>query len=262
MRALYNGIAGEFNFVYIPQVLSKKDSDMNEFSGNPWRPDGEQGKSHSAQRQVTLVTAQDHFDAARHAQEQKQFQLAAEYCRKAVELDPGYLDAWFYLGFNLMDLKQYEEAIAAFLKALEIEKDSDYFKPFSCYNIGLSYYNLIRDEEALGWFNQAVALKPDYVPAINYIGLIYYLKKEYDTAMGYFNRCLQFDPKYIYAYYNLGRCYYYQFRDDAALEKFMKALEIDPDHVEANNYAGLVYLNKKLYPTAIGYLHKAFTLDP
>ncbi len=237
---------------------------MSDFSGNPWRgrEDSHAHKTTDQPSNQTLSTPEDFFQAGQRAQEQQQYQQAIDFYSKAVELNPAYLEAWFYRGFNRMDLKRYEEAIEDFRKSLELEKEGNFFRPYSYYNVGLCYYNLMRDEEALPYFTQSVTCKPDYVPAINYVGLLHYMKKDYTTAMVHFQRCLEFDADYLYALYNMGRCHYYRGEDDMALSYFLRALQADGNHVEANNYAGLIYLNKKLYPTALGYFQKASSLDP
>lgn len=144
---------------------------MSDFSSNPWRAAsaGNRDSAEQTKKISQTPTAESFYQAAIEAQNNRQYQSAVENARKAVELNPIYLDAWFTLGFNLIDLEGYAEAIQAFQKALDIEKDGTYYKPYSLYNIGLCYYRQSQDDEALPYFQRSIEVKPDYVPAINYV---------------------------------------------------------------------------------------------
>ena len=63
----------------------------------------------------------------------------------------------------LHGLKRYEEALADNYRAYELNPGN----ADTCNNIGASLQFLSRDEEALPWFDRAIALRPDYVLAMH-----------------------------------------------------------------------------------------------
>jgi tetratricopeptide (TPR) repeat protein len=80
-------------------------------------------------RIVTLVLAlqtaspesSQHWDAARHAEEQKQFDVAVSEYRKVTELEPSLAAGFVSLGQALMEEHNYAAALAPLKHALEID---------------------------------------------------------------------------------------------------------------------------------------------
>ncbi|MBK8682037.1 MAG: tetratricopeptide repeat protein [Bacteroidetes bacterium] len=74
--------------------------------------------------------------------------------KKCTEINANDEDAWFNLGFNQVDLKKYEDAIASYTKVLELHPEaSDAY-----YNRGLAYYYLYDDENACSDWKRAIDL--------------------------------------------------------------------------------------------------------
>ena len=88
-------------------------------------------------------------------------QRAAVVLKKATEVDPDYLPAFGHLGLPYDVLRNYEDAITAFKRALDLgATELEYY-----YEIGLSYAYLDRCTEARPWLEKAVELDASAGPA-------------------------------------------------------------------------------------------------
>ncbi|HET7630636.1 MAG TPA: tetratricopeptide repeat protein, partial [Candidatus Saccharimonadales bacterium] len=111
------------------------------------------------------------FDYA--SDEQKSAYADAEgQFRKALELNPKYIDALTGLGWVLQDqadvLKddaKYHESIDTLKQSLDVKED----QPYAHDALGWSYYGLKQYDDAEKAFNRAIELKDDYGDA--YYGL-------------------------------------------------------------------------------------------
>ena len=80
----------------------------------------------------------------------------------AFEHAPLYSEAWFAKGATLDHLGEYQKALEAVEKALEIRPDY----PEALANKGADLWLLDRHQEALGAYEEALTLRPDYPEAL------------------------------------------------------------------------------------------------
>jgi tetratricopeptide (TPR) repeat protein len=66
------------------------------------------------------MTKEDHYDQGMLEFSMAEFDKAIESYRKAVELDPQYLDAWHALGMAYLRAGRIQDAIAAGKRSVEI----------------------------------------------------------------------------------------------------------------------------------------------
>jgi tetratricopeptide (TPR) repeat protein len=86
---------------------------------------------------------------------------------------------YFMAGHSLMLKKQYEDAVANFQRAIEINPK----KKVSYDNLGFCLNQLHRHGEAIAALNQAIALDPKDSYAYFELGICYYDKKEFQKAI-------------------------------------------------------------------------------
>ena len=121
-------------------------------------------------------------------------------------------------------LGRFEEAVAAYDRALAIQPDAESFN-----NRGNALQNLNRPAEALASFDRALALDPRNIQALYKRGVML-------TEMG---------------------------RSDEALATYDRVLALAPNHAEAlNNRGYLWWLNRQQWAPAIADLEKALILAP
>jgi CHAT domain-containing protein/ribosomal protein S16 len=128
--------------------------------------------------------------------------------------------AWYGRGFALNNLGRYDEAIASYDRAIEIQPDLHQ----AWYNRGFALNNLERDDEAIASYNRAIEIKPD--------------KHEAWLNRGF-------------ALNNLGRY-------DEAIASYDRAIEIKPNYHKAWSNRGIAFGNWKGYESKIDAYHEAF----
>jgi tetratricopeptide (TPR) repeat protein len=84
------------------------------------------------------------------------FQSAAEHLKKALEIDPTFVQAHNNLGATYIQLNQYESAVTEFRKAIDLNKKMQ--EPYR--NLGLGLFLLRRYPEAELAARQAMQLEP------------------------------------------------------------------------------------------------------
>ncbi|BCR03458.1 hypothetical protein DESUT3_05270 [Desulfuromonas versatilis] len=124
--------------------------------------------------------------------------LAEPLHREVVTLRPHLAAAHNNLGFNYLLQKRYDEAIAAFSRALNIEPENSLFKN----NLGAAYALHGDEGKALQVFQTAM----DQASAYNNLGYLYMTDGQYDQAEKAFKRALDLKPVfYLRAQENLNR---------------------------------------------------------
>ena len=121
----------------------------------------------------------------------------AEY-RKAIDLDPRFIEARHRLGVELYLAGNAQEALKELRRASLVT--ADYRKAHEIrYAEGLALLRLDRTGEAMGRFEQTVQARPAYAPAHNEMGKILLEREEYDAAIDHFVKAIGSDPRAEYA---------------------------------------------------------------
>jgi tetratricopeptide (TPR) repeat protein len=112
--------------------------------------------------------------------------------QKAVELDPTYADAFHNLGSSFAEQGKWEEAIAAYKKALA---QTIYANPQNTYNnLGYAYWALDRRQEAEDAFRAALQLEPKLVPSHFWLGVLLEKEGRKAEAKTHFQAARDLDP--------------------------------------------------------------------
>jgi len=104
--------------------------------------------------------------------------------RKALNLNPNFIDAHINLGQILRDLGKLKDAELSTRKAIEIKPD---FAESHC-NLGIILKELGNLQEAELSQRKAIEIKPDYADAHANLGLIILEKGGYDSSIKYFSQ--------------------------------------------------------------------------
>ncbi|WXU00459.1 MAG: Photosystem I assembly protein Ycf3 [Catillopecten margaritatus gill symbiont] len=86
-----------------------------------------------------------------------QYQEAIDAYKKAIEIKPDEDRAYNNMGIAYGKLGQYQEAIDAYKKAIEIKPDKDE----AYYNMGIAHDKLGQHQEAIDAYKKAIEIKPD-----------------------------------------------------------------------------------------------------
>jgi tetratricopeptide (TPR) repeat protein len=188
----------------------------------------------------------------------KKYEEAIAAYNKALVYKPNYAEVWFGGGVMLYELKRYEDAIASYDKALKIKPN--YHKAW--YNRGVTLDELKRYEEAIVSYDKATQFKPNYHKAWYSRGIALGELKRYEEAIASYDKALKFKPDFHEAWYNRGNVLGKLKRYEEAIASYDKALKFKPDFHEAWYNRGNVLGKLKRYEEAIASYDKALKFKP
>jgi len=150
------------------------------------------------------------FEAGKAAFAAKDYPAAVEGFKAAVAKSPTPVHILHAnLGKALDANKQYDEAVAAYLKAIEItpSADANYKATVSNYylNLSLVYISLGKMDEGTVAVGKAAEMNPANAGQAYYnLGATLINRNKYQEALSPLKKAIELDPKYGPAYYQLG----------------------------------------------------------
>ena len=116
-------------------------------------------------------------------------------------------------------------------------------------------------EAALAFFEEALALDPQFAHPWNGKGNVLRDQKRYDEALAAFEKAITLDPEFAIPWNGKGNVLRDQKRYDEALAAYEKAIALDPEFAYPWNGKGIVLHNQKRYDEAMAAYEKAISLD-
>jgi serine/threonine protein kinase/Flp pilus assembly protein TadD len=219
------------------------------------------------------VEAYNYFLRGRDDYEKFYFADARKFLEKAIAIDPTFAVAYLYLGkveAELFDTKAQTEAYEMAKKysdkasqkeqlyieagyAGAVERDMDkrlrllqdltnrypQEKQFHT-DLGLVYQGLQRYPEAIAEYEKALALDPNFGPALNQTGYAHAQTEQFEKAIDYFERYAAANPGEANPIDSVAELYFRMGKFDLAKAKYREALEIRPDFCQS--CYGLAYI--------------------
>lgn len=159
----------------------------------------------------------------------------------------GRVETLYAEGQAALVAKQYEQALASFRSALELDDDH---AP-SYVGIGHAYFEQGLLDEAEDAFKDALGKDRKYAPAYNGLGLVYTQKKnELRRAIRYFRDANRADKTYSEAQYNLAKTLE-AYGSSETIKEYRNVLQIDPQHPDAHYRIGVLLMDDREYQEAI-----------
>jgi ATP-dependent Clp protease ATP-binding subunit ClpA/Tfp pilus assembly protein PilF len=188
---------------------------------------------------------------------------AVEYFERSLQTNPDDVNTWNDLGNVYYDLKNTDDALRCYHKAIEMQPDFYW----AYFNIGLALRqkwpnDKEKIEEAKDWFDRTLAINQDYYPAVNEIGLYHLEREELEEAEKYFTRAASLSPGYKFPYFNLAIICKKRGAPEDAKRFLDKALECDPSYVPALNNLGIIYYDEQAFGRAAYFYARALEIDP
>jgi len=131
-----------------------------------------------------------------------------------------------------------------------------------CNNLGVSFAQAGRVQEAIGHFEQALRIKPDLAEADNNLGVILGQAGRVQEAIEHFEQALRIKPDFAEAHYDLGDDLLRLGRVQEAIGHWEQALRIKPDYAEAHNNLGIALRRLGRIQEAIGQYEQALRIKP
>lgn len=179
------------------------------------------GAPTSSVPKATPVTA---FDEGKAFFKQGRYKDAAECLEKAVRETPDFVDAWVYLGLANQQLRQWDRAERALLKASELNS-----------------------REYRAW-----AALADVAAS----------QGQYTKARAYARKILDFDPRSFFAYYLLGVIDYYEGKLAEAAANFDRSRSLWNEFAPTWANLAVCSYDQHNVQSAAAQIHKATQLDP
>lgn len=110
--------------------------------------------------------------------------------KKTTETDLNRVDSLSQYGLTLLENQNYEEALASFNRAIQVQSDSY----TAWYGRGDALANLKRYPEALLSFNRAIELVPDKPEAWTFRGVVLIHLEQYQEALDSCDRAIALNP--------------------------------------------------------------------
>ena len=177
---------------------------------------------------------------------------------KILQTQPQHFDALHYLGVIAYQTGNHLTAIELMNKAIQLKQTI----PYIYSNHGNALVELEQYEAALASYDKAIALKPDYAEAYNHRGNALRKLKHYETALENYDKAITLKPNYTEAYSNRGNVLRELKHYQAAIENYNKAIALKPDYAEVYSNRGEIYSELKQFETALENYNIAITLKP
>jgi len=175
------------------------------------------------------------------------YDKATELLKKAIEINPSFLDSYSNLGIIYLKQGKVDKAFDEFLRLIRLN-------PFnSAFHVNLGYALLGKErlDEALKEFKKAEKLGLKEPGAFCDIAHIYLRFGETEKAIKSYKKALKIDPGFYYAHSGLGQIYLDKYFLDEALVEFDQAVRSKPDYAPAHYNLGFVYSRKGLKEKAL-----------
>ena len=164
------------------------------------------------------------FRRALRMAEREGFENAARILRRLSTENPESAAFHNELGSACLRLERYAEAQAAFEKRLEIAGPS----PGALCGLADALQHQNRVQEAVVFYQQTIALSPDWEPAHRELGKIYSKMSNFSDAEKHWRRCLELRPDHNHFRTNLGTSLLALRRPLEAIPFLEAALRNDP----------------------------------
>ena len=151
-----------------------------------------------------------------------------------------------------------------------IEMDVDYYKAYV--RLGLIHHSKGSDQ-ALDYYNSALAIYPNSIEAIRNKGIYYHDFENYYEAFRCFKQMAVLDSTNEEAYFNMGNTYVGRYRDampeysrdttvQKAMDYFEKSIEINPDYIQALQNLARGYEMKQEFVKARELYNRILVIEP
>ena len=192
-----------------------------------------------------------------NSREQEAFETAILGTR--IENNNATAKRWLERGNQLWRLARYKEAVAAFDKAIELNKAE--FNYLAHYGKGLALLYQGKSELALASLERATTSNPKFAPAFNKKSAILEILNRFDEALVAIETAIAIEPKN--ANYHFVKAFIFEELKllDKAITAYDKAIKISP---RATFYGrrGMIYDQQKEAELALADFDRAVQLNP
>jgi tetratricopeptide (TPR) repeat protein len=195
------------------------------------------------------------YGTADHLQE------AEKAFRKAVANRPDLQRGHYELGFTLMKLGQYDEAIKAFKRSIRLGR----FSPVDIYNyLGTSFYHLGEMDKAIRMlekYKEKAGFKTKG-EAYRLLGRAYLQRNKLQKALSCFERVGYLEKPTWETFLNKGVAYFGLDQLEKARESFERAKELKPDEIKVIYNLAITDEKLRLFEQAKDLFRQVANMEP
>jgi tetratricopeptide (TPR) repeat protein len=186
------------------------------------------------------------------------FEEAAAAFTKALELDPRMQVAQRNLEVAYLNTGYYDKRVAQLRDRLRLRADDRDAR----WELGRAYALLGQHEEAVAEFSALLRHHPGDLGALTQLGLAEKARGNLPEAQQWFEESLALDPSSSVTHFNLGEILYNQGRHEDALTALQRAIALNPDNPDAHFLLGFVYGDMGRHDEARASSKRAIQLNP
>lgn len=190
--------------------------------------------------------------------DQNLYEEALAAFEKAIELKPKVAVAWISRGVALERLHLHAEALASHEQAITLEPNNF----LAWYNKGVQLQELGRYQEAIVAHEHTLKLRPNDIDTLYNLGVELEKIEHYSEALEVYDRILQQDAQDSFTWNRRGFVLDYLGMYPEAVEAFDRAIQIQPNLAEAWSNRGLALYNLQKYQEAVTSFDQALSLNP
>ena len=171
------------------------------------------------------MNSDEYHNLANSLQESGNFEEAVAAYKQAVELNPDFSWSHHNLGDVLLKLERWEESVTAYIKAVELNPNFSW----SYHNLGDALLKLEQWEEAVAAYRSEIALNSDFAWSFGNLGDALIKLKYWDEAIAAYLKAIKIDVNLPGIYEKLGFALGQTESDlKSVLEKFQ--LQVTPEN--------------------------------
>ena len=181
---------------------------------------------------------------------------ALEYLRQHEALAPGDHHTLVEQGRSLIELDRLAEAEAVLRRAIVVRDAA------AEYNLASALDRQDRWDEARAHYEQALAIDPFHVRAMNNLGAGLDRRGQAGPAIALFERALAIAPANAEIYVNYGSALVHQGRVDDAVRALRQAVALAPRDANGHNNLGIALAQQGDLAAARDAFSRALAIDP
>jgi tetratricopeptide (TPR) repeat protein len=156
--------------------------------------------------------------------------VSAEYYEKALKLAPEMRQTWYKLGVCYVRMGKLAEALRAFTKNVETQRDTHVM---SYYWMGLINNFIGNDEKALEAFSVLRRESEESLLANFFLAQLHMKRNDHAKALPLLEELVKMSPDFAEAHFLMGQAYAGLYRNFEAIQSFRRAVEINPQDKRA-----------------------------
>jgi tetratricopeptide (TPR) repeat protein len=187
-----------------------------------------------------------------------QFEHALSAYSKAIELNPDNSGYWHFRGKAYQEMKQWDKAVDDLTKAIELDPNN----PHHWHVRGWSYLGMQQCDKAVADYSKAIELDPDNPGRWSGRALAYRNARQFEQAINDYTKAIELDPDNPH-YWHMRHAIYQETKQwDKAVDDYTKIIELNPEDSHRWHMRGETYLAMKQWEKAVADYSKAIELDP